>query len=154
MALLLRDFVGSRLRYCHNKLRNNLMEALTANVNWLGVGLSTIICFMLGALWFSGKLFGEKWAEGIGIEIGPDHKQSVSALVSQFFGTLLLAWIVGLAVSGGSIASVVLITLAVFFLVLASNLMGDHTLYASMVEGGFVIAMTIIMTICNVIILS
>jgi hypothetical protein len=32
--------------------------------------------------------------------------------------------------------------------------MGDHTLYASMVEGGFVIAMTIIMTICNVIILS
>jgi hypothetical protein len=154
MALLLRDFVGSRLRYCHNKLRNNLMEALTANVNWLGVGLSTIICFMLGALWFSGKLFGEKWAEGIGIEIGPDHKQSVSALVSQFFGTLLLAWIVGLAVSGGSIASVVLITLAVFFLVLASNLMGDNTLYASMVEGGFVIAMTIIMTICNVIILS
>ena len=127
------------------------MEALTANVNWLGVGLSTIICFMLGSLWFSGKLFGEKWAEGI--EIGPDHKQSVSALVSQFFGTLLLAWIVGLAVSG-SIASVVLITLAVFFLVLASNLMGDHTLYASMVEGGFVIAMTIIMTICNVIILS
>ena len=154
MALLLRDFIGSRLRYCHNKLRNNLMEALTANVNWLGVGLSTIICFMLGALWFSGKLFGEKWAEGIGIEIGPNHKQSVSALVSQFFGTLLLAWIVGLAVSGGSIASVVLITLAVFFLVLASNLMGDNTLYASMVEGGFVIAMTIIMTICNVIILS
>ena len=109
---------------------------------------------MLGALWFSGKLFGEKWAEGIGIEIGPDHKQSVSALVSQFLGTLLLAWIVGLAVSGGSIASVVLITLAIFFLVLASNLMGDNTLYASMVEGGFVIAMTIIMTICNVIILS
>lgn len=154
MALLLRDFAGSRLSYCHNKLRDNLMDALAANVNWLGVGLSTIICFMLGALWFSTRLFGQKWGEGIGIKIGPGHKQSVMGLVSQFFGTLLLAWIVGLAVGNGSIASVVLITLAIFFIVIASNLMGEHTLYASLVEGGFVIAMAVIMVMCNLVILS
>ena len=44
------------------------MEALFANVNWLAVGASTIICFMLGALWYSPKMFGVKWAQGVGIK--------------------------------------------------------------------------------------
>jgi hypothetical protein len=127
------------------------MEALITNVNWLGVGLSTILCFMLGALWFSKMLFGPKWAEGINIKIGPGEKQSVPALVNQFFGTLLLAWIVSLAVGNDSIAFVVLISSTFVFLLIASNLIAEHTVYASIVEGAFVIVMTIIMVICNLI---
>jgi len=34
------------------------MEILLAGVNWLAVGVSTIICYMLAGLWYSPKLFG------------------------------------------------------------------------------------------------
>jgi len=127
------------------------MEALITNVNWLGVGLSTIICFLLGALWFSEMCFGIKWAEGINIKIGPGEKQSVPALVNQFLGTLLLAWIVSLAVGNDSIAFVVLISFTFVFLLTASKLIAGHTVYASIAEGAFVIVMSIIMVICNLI---
>ncbi|MBM87884.1 MAG: twitching motility protein PilT [Gammaproteobacteria bacterium] len=126
------------------------MEALFVNVNWLAVGISTIISFMLGALWYSPKMFGIKWAEGVGLNIGADTRQPVPALVAQFIGTLLFAWVVALAVTNGSIASVSLITITFFFLLVAANMLAEHTLYASLVEGLFVLAMAIIMVLCNV----
>ncbi len=125
------------------------MEALFANVNWLAVGASTIICFMLGALWYSPKMFGVKWAQGVGIKIDDNAKQSVPALVTQFLGTLMFAWVVALAVTNGSIASAVLISITFFFLLIAANLFAEHTVYASVVEGAFVLTMAVIMVVCN-----
>ena len=72
------------------------MGVLFEGVNWLAVGVSTIICFMLGALWYSPMMFGTKWAEGVKVDIGPEARQPVAALVTQFIGTLLLAWLIGL----------------------------------------------------------
>ena len=46
------------------------MEALITNVDWLAVGVSTIICYLFASLWFSSWLFGEKWADGVGVENG------------------------------------------------------------------------------------
>ena len=46
------------------------MEILLAGVNWLAVGVSTIICYMLAGLWYSPKLFDNRWAEGVGMENG------------------------------------------------------------------------------------
>lgn len=124
------------------------MAALFTNVSWLAVGASTIICFMLGGLWYSPKMFGVKWAQGVGIDIG-NTTQPIPALVTQFFGTLFFAWVVGLAVSNDSIASVVLISITIFFLLVAANLFAEHTVYASVVEGLFVITMAVIMVVCN-----
>lgn len=125
------------------------MEALFANVSWLTVGASTIICFMLGALWYSPKMFGVKWAQGVGIKIDDNAKQPVPALVTQFLGTLMFAWVVALAVTNGSIASAVLISITFFFLLIAANLFAEHTVYASVVEGAFVLTMAVIMVVCN-----
>ncbi|MDD9888965.1 MAG: DUF1761 domain-containing protein [Gammaproteobacteria bacterium] len=125
------------------------MDALFANVSWLAVGASTIICFMLGALWYSPKMFGTKWARGLGINIDGDAKQPVPALVTQFLGTLLFAWVVALAVTNGSIASVVLISITFFFLLVAANLFAEHTVYAAVVEGAFILAMAAIMVVCS-----
>ena len=85
------------------------MEALFADVNWLAVGVSTIISFILGGLWYSPKMFGTKWAKGVGVNVDADAKQPMPALVTQFIGTLLFAWVVALAYTNGSIASIVLI---------------------------------------------
>ena len=47
------------------------MEAITTGVSWWAVGISTVLCFMLGGLWYSPILFGIRWAEGVGVETGP-----------------------------------------------------------------------------------
>ena len=56
------------------------MGELTAGVNWLAVGISAVLSFGLGAVWFSPMLFGEKWAAGVGIEIGAGTAQPKAAL--------------------------------------------------------------------------
>ena len=125
------------------------MDALFTNVNWLAVGSSTIVCFMLNALWYSRKMFGVKWAKGVGIDIDANGDQSVPTLVTQFLGTLLYAWEVALAVANNSLASAVLISITFFFLLVAANLLAEHTVYASVVEGAFVLTMAAIMVACN-----
>ena len=67
------------------------MEAQFADVNWLAVGVSTIISFILSGLWYSPKMFGTKWAKGVGVNVDADAKQPMPALVTQFIGTLLFA---------------------------------------------------------------
>ena len=125
------------------------MEALVTNVNWLAVGVSTIISYLFASLWYSPSVFGSKWANGIGLQIGAEEGFSIYALVSQFFATLLLAWIVSLAIGNGSLAFIFLISLTVFFFLLAANLIAEHSTYASLVEATFVFAISLIMTICN-----
>ena len=75
------------------------MEALVTNVNWLAVGLSTIVSYLFASFWYSPTAFGGKWAAGLGFKDGAQGGFSMSALVCQFFSTLLLAWIISLAVS-------------------------------------------------------
>ena len=126
------------------------MEALFANVNWLAVGVSTIISFMLSGLWYSPKMFGTKWAQGVGVKISGDAKQPIPALVTQFIGTLLFAWVVALAYTNGSIASIVLISITFFFLLVAENLFAEHTVYETVVEGLLIITMVVIMVVFNI----
>ena len=42
------------------------MSELTTDVSWLSVISGFVISFLLGWAWFSTKMFGTKWAEGVG----------------------------------------------------------------------------------------
>ena len=125
------------------------MEPLVANVNWLAVGVSTIISYLFASFWYSPAVFGQKWADGVGLKLGAEESFSIYALVSQFIATLLLAWIVSLIVGNGSLAFIVLISLTIFFFLLAANLIAEHSTYASFVEATFVLVISLIMTVCN-----
>ena len=125
------------------------MEALVTNVNWLAVGLSTIISYLFASFWYSPTAFGGKWAAGLGLKDEAQGGFSMIALVCQFFSTLLLAWIISLAVANDSIAFIFLISLTIFFFVLTANLMSKASKYSSLVEATFVLTMSFIMTACN-----
>ena len=43
------------------------MSELTSGVSWLAVIVGAIVAFLLGWLWYSPQLFGEKWAAGSGV---------------------------------------------------------------------------------------
>ena len=125
------------------------MEALVTNVNWLAVGLSTIVSYLFASFWYSPMAFGAKWAAGLGLKYGAQGGFSMNALVCQFFATLLLAWIISLAVANDSIAFIFLISFTIFFFVLTAKLMSGARNYSSLVEATFVLTMSLIMTACN-----
>ena len=125
------------------------MEALVTNVNWLAVGVGTIISYLFASFWYSPLVFGSKWAGGVGLKERTQDGFSFYALVCQFFAILLLAWINSLIMGNGSLVFIFLISLTIFFFVLTANLMSDNSNYCSLVEATFVFAITLIMTACN-----
>lgn len=125
------------------------MGELTAGINWLAVGVSTFLSFGLGALWFSPMMFGVKWAEGVGIPIGPEAKQPVAALVLQLIGTFLFAWLVAIAAASDALLLATLIALTIAVLLSASGFFDGNSRYAAVAEGVFPLAMFAIMLICH-----
>ena len=123
------------------------MIVLVAGVNWIAVAVSTVLCFGLGALWYSPKLFGVKWAAGAGIEIGADVKQPVAALAMQLLGTFMLAWIIALAIANDAMPIGVLFAATSACLLMAGSMFGQSSLYATLTEGSFVMVMAVIMII-------
>lgn len=127
------------------------MEELTANVNWVAVFVSAILAFILGWLWYSPKVFGTKWAEGVGISIEDSEQPRTSALITQFIGTLLLAWVVGITTAHNALTTMVLITITIALLMIAGGLFSQKGLNAIITETSFVVAMVVVMIICQTI---
>ncbi len=121
------------------------MNELTANVNWIAVVVGAVVAFLLGGLWYSPKVFGKKWAEGVGVN--PDdskHPPAVTMLV-QVIGTFLLAWVVGITETRNALLTIILIVITIAVLMAAGGLFANKSRYAIMVEAGYVIAMGFIM---------
>jgi Protein of unknown function (DUF1761) len=123
------------------------MTEITANVNWLAVGVGTIISFIVGALWFSPKVFGTKWLEGVGVKIEPNASMPMAAMIVQFIGTFLLAWVVGVTAVSEALFTIILIAITIMALVIANGLFIKKSNYAITVEAGFIAAMVVIMIV-------
>ncbi len=125
------------------------MAEITANVNWLAVGVGTVLAFMLGGLWYSPKLFGAKWMEGVGISEEAGSGQPVPALLAQFVATFLLAWIVGVTAAADALLTIILVALTIMALMGAGGLFSRKSHYAIATETGFVAAMVAIMILVH-----
>ncbi len=124
------------------------MNEITDNVNWLAVIVGAIVAFLLGWIWYSPKLFGTRWAEGVGINLD-DSGPSALAMVIQFVATFLLAWIIGVTAVANALLSAILIVLTIVCLMVASGLFSQKSRYAITTEAGFVVVMAVIMIICQ-----
>lgn len=121
------------------------MAELTTNVNWLAVIIGFVLSFLLGWLWYSPKLFGTKWAEGVGVKMGEASKMPMAPMVLQAIGTFLLSWLVGITAANNALATIILIAVTFMVLMAASaNFTGKST-YAMWTEVGFVAAMVVLM---------
>ncbi len=124
------------------------MGEITANVNWLAVGVSTAAAFMLGGLWYSPKLFGTKWAEGFGVAPG-EGGHARGALVSQLVATFLLAWVVGVTAANDALLTVILVAVTIAALMGAGGMFAQKSRYAVFTETGFVLTMVVIMILVH-----
>lgn len=123
------------------------MSEITANVNWLAVIVGTVLSFLLGWLWYSPKLFGTKWAEGVGVDLGSATSVPVAAMATQLAATFALAWIVGVTAAQNALWTIVLIVLTIVLFIVSNSMFGKKSFYAIGVEAGFIVAMAAIMIV-------
>jgi hypothetical protein len=84
------------------------MMELTSGVSWTGVIVGAIAAFVVGWAWFSPMLFGKKWADAHGVEMGSASEMPVKAMVAQLIGLFLVSWFVGVTAVGGALATAIL----------------------------------------------
>ena len=123
------------------------MTELTTNVNWLAVIVGFALAFGLGWLWYSPKLFGTKWAEGVGVKVGDSSSMPMTAMALQAIGTFLLAWLVGITAASNALATIILIAVTIMVLMAAGAHFTKKSAYAMWTEVGFVAAMVVVMIV-------
>ncbi len=123
------------------------MGELTTGVSWLAVIVGAVASFLLGWLWYSPKLFGPKWAEGVGVKMGAADEMPMAALASNFAGLFLMSWFVGVTAVKSALFTVILGTLAFTVLAYSGGLFTKKSAYARNVEAGYWIASLAVMVI-------
>lgn len=123
------------------------MNELTSNVNWLAVIIGTIVSFIIGWLWYSPILFGKKWAEGSGVELGTASSMPVAAMVTQLVSTFFLALLVGVTAAQNALATIILVVLTIAGFVMSVGLFVKKSTFAVLVDGGFIVIMGVVMVI-------
>ncbi len=124
------------------------MNELTENVNWLAVIVGAVMAYLLGWLWYSPKLFGTKWAQGVGIDISGDEMPAM-AMIVQAVGTFLLAWIVGITAGNNALLTIILVAITLMTLMAASGLYCKKSKASILIEVGYVFTMVVVMIICQ-----
>jgi hypothetical protein len=121
------------------------MEEITTNVNWLAVTTGAIAAFVLGALWYSPKVFGTRWAQEQGITPGTASQMPVGAMVVQALGLMLMSWFVGVTAANEALLTVILATLAFAALGYSGGMFANKGSYSRSVDAGYLIAVLVVM---------
>jgi hypothetical protein len=125
------------------------MEELTLNVNWIAVLVGAAAAFLIGWLWYSPMLFGKKWAEGMGVEMGSASDMPVNAMALQAIGLLLVSWFVGVTAASNLLATVILATVAFTVLQLSGGMFGKQSTYARNSNAGYWIVAVAVMIVAQ-----
>ena len=121
------------------------MNELTTNINWLAVVIGFVLSFALGWLWYGPKLFGVKWAEGVGVKMGDGNSMPMAPMILQAIGTFLLAWLVGVTASNNALLTIILVAVTYMVLQAASGKFTGKNNYAIGTEVGYTAAMVVLM---------
>ncbi|NNG05671.1 MAG: DUF1761 domain-containing protein [Inquilinus sp.] len=125
------------------------MGELTNGVSWLAVIVGAVVSFLAGWLWYSPKLFGPKWADGVGVEMGTAGEMPVPAMATQIVGLLLMSWFVGVTAVANALLTVILATVAFTVLAYSGGLFTRKSAYARNVDAGYWIVSLVIMIVCQ-----
>ncbi len=121
------------------------MSEIVTGVDWIAVIVGAVLAFMLGWLWYSPKLFGRKWAEGVGLDPAGPAKLPAAAMAFQAAGTFLLSWVVGITAKNNALLTIILVAVTIMALIAAGGNFTNKSRYAITAEAGFVAAMVIVM---------
>lgn len=125
------------------------MEEITSNVSWLAVVVGAVVSFLAGWLWYSPVMFGKKWAEGVGVELGDASEMPMTAMALQAIGLLLMSWFVAVTAASNALLTVILGTVAFTILAASGATFRRQSDYSRNVDGAFWVLALIIMIVAN-----
>lgn len=125
------------------------MNELTGGVSWVGVIAGAVVAFLVGWLWYSPKLFGTKWAEGVGVKMADASAMPVGAMISQVVGLLLMSWFVGVTAASNALLTVILATVAFAVLAYSGGMFAQKSAYARNVDAGYLVVSLVVMVVCQ-----
>ena len=125
------------------------MGEIVTGVNWIAVIIGAVASFLLGWLWYSPMLFGPKWAEGVGVEMGTAGEMPVGAMVSQVVGLLLLSWFVGVTAAANALFTVILAAIAFAVLGYSGGMFRRNSGFARATDAGYLLVSVVVMIICQ-----
>jgi hypothetical protein len=124
------------------------MEDFSA-VNWLAVVLGAVAAFLVGWLWYSPKMFGVKWAAGVGVQLGSASSLPVGAMVSQFAALFLLATVVGITATTNALFTALLAILAAAMFVASSGAYVKKSSAAILIEFFYIVVAGAVMILAQ-----
>ncbi len=127
------------------------MNEIIIGVNWLAIVVAAVVSFALGWLWYSPKLFGTRWMEGVGVSFNEAEGYSIPAMIAQAIGIFLFAWAGGVAMTGNGLLIFVLFVLALAFLMAAGGKFSQKRNDAIAIEVGYVISIAVVVVACQLI---
>jgi hypothetical protein len=104
---------------------------------------------LIGWLWYSPMLFGKKWAEGMGVEMGSASDMPVNAMALQAIGLLLVSWFVGVTSASYLLTTVIVATVALTVLQLSGGMFGKQSTYARNSNAGYWIVAVAVMIVAQ-----
>jgi len=125
------------------------MNELLDGVNWLAVFVGFMAAYLLGWLWYSPKLFGKKWSEGVDIDMSGETEMPAMAMFVQAVGTFLLSWLVGITAASNALLTIILIAVTLMTLMAAGSMYCKKPGSAIAIEMGYVFTMVVLMIICQ-----
>ncbi len=125
------------------------MAELFDGVNFIGVIVGAVAAFLAGWLWYSPMLFGPKWAEGVGVEMGTAQSMPMGAMVSQGIGLLLVSWLVGVTAASNALLTILLAAIAFGILGYSGGMFRKNSAYARVTDFGYLVVSVIVMIICQ-----
>jgi hypothetical protein len=123
-------------------------ESITG-VNWLAVGVGTVLGFLLAWLWYSPMLFGKAWAKGVGLDLGSASGMPAMAMVTQLLATFLLSWVVGVTAAQNALLTILLIIAMLAVFIAANGAFAKKGGQVIAIEVGLIVAMSVVMIIAQ-----
>lgn len=125
------------------------MEEIVTGVSWAAVVVGAVVSFLVGWLWYSPKLFGTKWAEGVGVKLGDASQMPKGTMAAQATGLLLMSWFVAVTAASNHLLTVILATVAFSVMYYAAGGFAQQSDYARRTTAGYWLVALVIMIICN-----
>lgn len=120
-----------------------------SNVNWIAVGVGTIVSFLVGWAWYSPKMFGVKWAQGSRVDLGKADQMPAFAMVSQLVALFLLATVIGLTALTNDLVTAVVAILAMATFSASNGGFVQKTNYAITTDFFYAIVVGVVMIACQ-----
>ena len=118
-------------------------------VNWLAVIVGAAAAFIVGAFWYGPMLFGKKWAEGSGVELGSASSMPIFAMVAQFVALLTLSIVVGITATTSALFTALFAILAAALFVTSAGAFVKKSNEAIAIDFGFIVIAGVVMILCQ-----